>query len=343
MLNTDPPRALQRKRPPHGEAIEINIGGFSEKWNGLLTLYFNQSVGRIRLYWFLAALIRHQSVRTANAMAFDFFLAFVPMLGLGGWAASLLVFSSSSPASSIAVLNEFTPEQLHGFIGEQFQAFSAAHLAPLAALAGLWLVSSAYNTMMGVFEESFDCQPRSWLSKRAISMIFATFSMLILSLGGGLGVISSLNWYQSLSEILDSTLGALLLRGALLMVTFSIAAAFLALLYRYSISRPGRSRKVWPGAFIATLLGISASIALGYYATNIARYALFYGGLAAIVVLLLWLWLWSSAILLGAEINIALEDVRHTQGALRGHHLATRGASSPPTQTPIEEGNLESD
>ena len=48
---------------------------------------------------------------------------------------------------------------------------------------------------------------------------------------------------------------------------------------------------------------------LGFYAANIARYALFYGGLAAIIIVLLWLWLWSTAIVIGAELNVALEDV----------------------------------
>ena len=89
--------------------------------------------------------------------------------------------------------------------------------------------------------------------------------------------------------------------------------AFLALLYRYSLRRPGRLRRVWPGASVATLLAAAASVGLGFYATNIARYALFYGGLAAIVILLLWLWLWSTAILFGAELNIALEDVKHAR------------------------------
>ena len=124
-----------------------------------------------------------------------------------------------------------------------------------------------------------------------------------------MGVLVTLATPDSLNELLESSTGKSLLNFLVITLALSVAVAFLALLYRYSLRRPGRVRRVWPGASVATLLAASASVGLGYYATNIARYALFYGGLAAIVILLLLLWLWSTAILFGAELNIALEDV----------------------------------
>ena len=40
---------------------------------------------------------------------------------------------------------------------------------------------------------------------------------------------------------------------------------------------------------------------------TLARYALYYGSLAAVAVLLLWLWLLCAALLVGAELNAQLE------------------------------------
>lgn len=238
-------------------------------------------------------------------MAFDFFLALVPMLGLGGWAAALLV--GDDEVTSLPI-KEFTPLELEEFVGYHFQALSAAHLAPLAALAGLWLSSSAFYTMLGVFEETFECSPRVWYHRRLISLGFALLGMLLLGVAGGLGVwIATLNpgggsWFDGFKSF-----GGL--KILLFAAGYGVAGSFIALLYRYSLRRPGRKRHVWLGATVATTLGAAASIGLAYYAANIARYALFYGGLAAIVVVLLWLLLWSSAILIGAELNIAVEDV----------------------------------
>lgn len=298
---------------------------FSEKYNAILTHFFRATAERTRTYWLLASLFRHHSVRTANAMAFDLFLALVPMLGLAGWTASALVRSRVDDISTSAFLTKLTPEQIDGFIGQHFEAMSKAHLAPFAALAGWWLVSSAFDTMMGVFQETFDCRQRSWFEKRLISLAFALLGMIVLGVGGGLGVLATVAPPGILKAVFDSLTVLGLIKVAAFLVSFLITATFFAVLYRYSISRPGRKRRVWPGAWTASFLGASATVGLGFYATNIARYALFYGGLAAIIIVLLWLWLWSTAILVGAELNVALEDVLFARTSLPGE---ARSASS---------------
>lgn len=242
-------------------------------------------------------------------MAFDFFLALVPMLGLAGFAASVVVRSQPGEISASTFLTHFTPGQIDDFIGQHFEATAKAHLAPLAALAGWWLISSAFDTMIGVFQETFDCVERSWLAKRAMSLAFALLGMIVLGVGGGLGVLATVTPPQIFQPLLHSLEYLGLIKAAALLVSLLIVTTFLAVLYRYSIRRPGTKRRMWPGALAASLLGAGATFGLGFYAANIARYALFYGGLAAIVVVLLWLWLWSTAILIGAELNVALEDV----------------------------------
>jgi membrane protein len=274
-------------------------------------------------------------VRTANAMAFDLFLALVPMLGLAGWAASLVVLSEEGKPTGLQFLHRLSPTEVEELIGKHFEALAAAHLAPIAALVGWWLASSAFDTMMGVFEETFDCVPRPWWLTRAISLGLALLGMSILGFGSTLGVMTALALTQNFG--IGAEPGPLLnlLVGT---VTLGIASSFLALSCRYSIRRPGVRRRIWPGAFVATLLGAIASIGLGFYATNLASYTLFYGGLAAIVVVLFWLWLLSTAILLGAELNIAMEDVRHARQTLYG---VTGAPATDPTQTPRPTGNPE--
>jgi membrane protein len=242
-------------------------------------------------------------------MAFDFFLALVPMLGLAGFAASVVLTSGSGEISASTFLTHFTPGQIDEFIGEHFRSSSEAHLAPVAAVAGWWLVSSAFDTMIGVFQETFECKERSWLLKRALSLAFALLSMIVLGVGGGLGVLATVTPPEILRPVLHSLEYLGLIKAAALVVSLLIVTSFLALVYRYSISRPHLKRRVWPGAWAASLLGVVATVGLGFYVANIARYALFYGGLAAIIVVLIWLWLWSTAILVGAEVNVALEDV----------------------------------
>ncbi len=294
--------------PRDHTGVYIPIAFLSDEVNAYLAEFFDTSTARSRFYLLLLALWRHQSVRTANAMAFDLFLALVPMLGVAGWGASWLL--KTSGASSRTAFSTLAPADLQGFLGEHFDALSASRLAPLAVLSGWWLSSSAFNTMMGVFEEAFECVPRSFVRRRLVSLWFALLGMAGLAVAGTLGVILAMapSLVSALVKLLDES-G--LFKAALLVAAYLALTSFLALLFRYSIRRPDKKRRVWPGAVVASTIGLAASLALGFYATNIARFALFYGGLAVIVVLLLWLWLWSTAILIGAEINVALEDVRH--------------------------------
>jgi membrane protein len=99
---------------------------------------------------------------------------------------------------------------------------------------------------------------------------------------------------------------------------FVFVVAFLVLgmiglagFYRFAVERPPRvRRRAWPGAFVAMSAFLFVSWGFGAYVSSLGSYALFYGGLAAVAVLLFWFYLSSLALLLGAELNAQLEGVR---------------------------------
>jgi membrane protein len=74
---------------------------------------------------------------------------------------------------------------------------------------------------------------------------------------------------------------------------------------------------VWltPGAVLATILWLLASLGFKYYVAAWGRYTETYGLIGAVMILLLWFYLSGLAILLGAEVNAALE------------HASSRGKS----------------
>ena len=66
---------------------------------------------------------------------------------------------------------------------------------------------------------------------------------------------------------------------------------------------------VWitPGAVLATVLWLLASLGFRYYVTHFADYNATYGSLGGVIVLMLWFYLSSLAILVGAEMNAEIE------------------------------------
>jgi len=86
----------------------------------------------------------------------------------------------------------------------------------------------------------------------------------------------------------------------------------LAFIYRYAPSRASpKWRWVSPGAILATILWIAASIAFSVYVRNFGSYNETYGALGGVIVLLLWLWLSAFVVLLGAELNSEAEHQTH--------------------------------
>lgn len=87
-----------------------------------------------------------------------------------------------------------------------------------------------------------------------------------------------------------------------------LAMLGLAVVYRVGPSRKApRWRWVSPGALLATVLWIVASVGFSIYVGNFGRYNETYGTLGGVIVLLIWLWLSALAVLLGAEVNAEAE------------------------------------
>lgn len=309
-----------------GGPLEIRLRLLTRKANDKLEHFFNTSEAHARVYWLLRALVRHHSVRTASAMAFDLFLALIPMLALAAWGIAHLLQNSPQALLESGVVADVTPSELRSFLTRNLEDFSGRRLAPAALIVCWWLSSSAFYTMICLFEENFDCKPRPWIQGRLLSMGFAAVGLILALLVSAVGLLATMDRFQLLQAALGRYSPRGLLQVGLPGLGLLVVAAFLALIYRYSIHRPGVTRRVWAGALTGASLGTAASVGLGYYAANIARYSLFYGSLAAIIVVMLWLWLWCSAILLGAELNIALEDVRVIR--------KSQALSEPPTTNP---------
>jgi membrane protein len=65
-----------------------------------------------------------------------------------------------------------------------------------------------------------------------------------------------------------------------------------------------------PGALLAVLGWVIASVAFAFYVSSFSSYNKTYGALAGPIVFLLWLWISNICILLGAELNAELERSR---------------------------------
>jgi membrane protein len=96
----------------------------------------------------------------------------------------------------------------------------------------------------------------------------------------------------------------------LIATTLMLALGMLLLagFYRFAVEHPtGVRRRVWPGTFTAVGSWLIVSWGFGLYAVSMSSYALYYGSLAAVAIMMVWLYLTSLSLVVGAEVNAHLE------------------------------------
>lgn len=283
--------------------------------------------GRIRrMLWHLVSnLIDHNATRTASAMAFDLFLALIPTLALAGWVLAHVVRTTEGALLSGSVLFQVTPSQMHELLAWHFTRFEGTSLAPLAMMSGWWLASSAFHTLISVYEDAFKIDARAWWKKRLIALLCALLAICGLSLSGAIGFLLAMGAGHPIARFLLAPLNDVGVAKWLgILLALPVATAVFSALFLVSVRRKRRiKRHVVPGAAIAVVLGAITSAGFGYYATQLGRFALFYGSLAAVAITMAWLWLWCLATLLGVEVNVLIENYD------RDRELALRGDEAP--------------
>jgi membrane protein len=103
--------------------------------------------------------------------------------------------------------------------------------------------------------------------------------------------------------------GWISLAGQVLRFLVPIAAIVLATALMYYIG-PNRKQKfgqVIPGAMVATLFWLLATLGFSWYVSHVANYNVLYGSVGAGLALLVWMYVLSVVMLFGCEFNAARE------------------------------------
>jgi membrane protein len=147
---------------------------------------------------------------------------------------------------------------------------------------------------------------------------------------GGIIVVTLVAVLPAAVQLLDLGSGTkwllLIIEWPLLLIIVMLG---LAALYRYA---PDRAEPQWrwvsPGAIVATVLWIIASIAFTVYVANFNSYDKTYGSLGGVIILLTWLYLSALAVLLGAVINAQAEKQTPRISTKDRHAMGQRGAKA---------------
>jgi len=280
------PAAISVRKAPHSVLRTIH-----QIWNGLL---------------------RDDCVDLAAAMAYFFVLALFPFFIVLGALAGFLPYSNLWTQVSDAIVEHF-PAEARALV---FQTLlNLAHrngtFLSLVSIATAWTSSSGIVCLMENLSRVYGVpETRSFWKKRLIAFgivivtsVFFVGSFGLLTLGHRIGVF--------IVHELDL--------GPRFQIVWEVFRwCFLVMLLQTGVAifdniLPNRLRP-WrwasPGTLFATATLVAGTSGVNFYVRHVGHYYETYGTIGAFFVLMVWIFVSSLTLLVGAEINAALERLR---------------------------------
>ncbi|HBO53974.1 MULTISPECIES: YihY/virulence factor BrkB family protein [Janibacter] len=202
---------------------------------------------------------------------------------------------------------------------EQMVTSSAAGLGLVVGLAGaLWSASGYVGAFGRALNKIYEVpEGRKFIKLRPMQLV-VTAVLLVLAAA----IILSVAVSGDLARVIGDTIG---LGDAAVMawniakwpVILLVVVFMVGLLYWATPNvRQPKFRWLSPGAAVAIVVAILASVVFGFYVSNFGSYNKTYGSLAGVIVTLLWLWIINNVLLLGAELDSEIERSRQLQAGL---------------------------
>jgi membrane protein len=246
----------------------------------------------------------------AAQLAYYLFLAVFPAILF------LLAVGSFFPLHDLAgtivrMLQPIASQDVIQLVTDQIRRISEAEnggLLTFGVLAALWSSSAAMVAITSALNTAYDIEEgRPWWKVRLIAIgltiVLAVFFLLSTSLVlAGPEIAEYLGNTLRLGSIVEWTWK--ILQWPLV---FVIVVTAVALVYYYAPDAEQEWTWISPGAIVATILWLVASLLFRIYVTNFSDYNATYGAIGGVMVLLLWFYVSSLAILAGAEMNAEIE------------------------------------
>jgi membrane protein len=252
----------------------------------------------------------HDAFGVAKGAAYSAILTMFPALMVAGAIIATFENSAEYMREISGAAYQILPPGPSALVRAFFETAQGKSVRVLvaASLITLWTASGVMISWMEGFRNAYQF-PKVWgvVKERFIAFglvimagIPLTFATVLVAFGnqieanltaqvGELGPLVLLVWTS--------------LRWVIAILT---SVAVMQLIYHNAVPRTLSWHTVLPGAALATAIWFPATIAFGWYVRHFSSYSLFYGSLAAAIVLLIWLYIISVIVLVGAEFNALL-------------------------------------
>lgn len=259
----------------------------------------------------------------AAAMAYNFFFSAVPAI--------FLIYTSLTyiPAENFDMqaetrdyIEQFVPHNVYMLIEQIATSDYADQRRSGTIILGIFL--TLYGATRGVIammkaftkdaegEELFKRRNVFQLYGIAFVLFVVLSTLLFLSIGFLIFGKTAIGYLQS-ADIITSGIQASLLSGLTSLITLILLFLSVSIIYYMAPATKQRWKFFTPGGIVAGLLTFFIVIGYGYFITEVANFSQVYGSLGAIILLMLLFYYISMVLLIGFELNAAIDLASYHQ------------------------------
>jgi membrane protein len=258
--------------------------------------------------------MRDDVTQVASQFAYNGFLATVPTAFVLVSLARLLI--EPHELNDFLVRNEDKiPVEIRDILTRALASANdntnqTAFFLAIGLVGALYVLGNVMGSLIGGLDRARDVEHRPFLRNKLISIAFAAVTsilvlVVVLGLIGGPRLVGAVADRLTDGPTPDISTGTIVGIGSAGLLVFTL------LLYRYGPNAPRRSILLdLPGTLFAVGLWLALARLFAIYLDHFESYDRVYGSLGTIVVYLLFLFLTGMSLLLGAELNEQLIEMK---------------------------------
>lgn len=236
-------------------------------------------------------------------LAFFLVMTLIPLVALIATIAANLSISTETIRVAI---NASVPPQIANILNSIMAGDGINFNIIIFYASGFILASNGAYSMINTSNEIYKVEPNSIVSRRlkAITMTFVLVGiflfLIIVPIFGG-------NIFDILKEVTGNSIVISIIREMLVILKYPLILIILyiniKLMYVIAPDKEIPGKTTTKGAIFTTIGWVLSTEIFAFYIEKFARYDLFYGSVANILILLLWIYLLSYIYVLGMVIN----------------------------------------
>ncbi len=190
---------------------------------------------------------------------------------------------------------------------DQLRSQQRGGLLSFGVIAAIWAASGGVRSLINALNVVYEVdQPRP-VVKRYVTSVVYTIGLAIMLIAAAALMLVGPDSFEWLADQIGMGSVAVtvwtILRFPVLIAIMMIACA---LIYYFGPHVDQPFRLISPGAVVAVIIWLLASLGFSIYVSNFGSYDATYGSLGGVIVLMLFFYISCAVLLLGAEINAAL-------------------------------------